>query len=165
MAVTPPYMIGSNVTVITIVGQTVDSNGTMADRTLSEGLSTTLVGQLDEDGIEWNFENDTENIQAMDIRRKNLVVVESGTSITFKEILKKNESSGYANTKNVLAAFMANTDVVKCTLTRSGRTLTLYGCITGYTESLNKRKCIGSLTLGPIDAGSSFSANSNATYA
>lgn len=134
----PNWLIGKNVTNISIAGITIDASGT-----ITVASSSSLVGQLDE--IQPNSHNTTEEINAMDRRAENEVIISSGSGLTLVEILKR---SG-----NVLAPIGENYDHCQIVFTRGGRTHTGQYVIKDYNETMRKGKSVGQMTVGPIDNG------------
>lgn len=154
MPTQPPFLTGSGVNgyTLTLVGQSVSASGVLSAITGAAGASRAFTGKLDENSIQINYDADVENIQAADGILQNFVIIEKGTSLTFNEILMRNDAA-YPNDTNFLARIASACDVVAYTVTRGTRVWAGYGVIQRYDESLNKRKSIGSLTLVPIDPG------------
>lgn len=149
MAVLPNWLLGRNVTAITVAGVTVAVDGTTTTSTASTSNPQNLAGYID--GIELNSQNTTENIQSIDQRRANYVITESETSFTLTEILKGNDSVG--TPRNILAACYYSYDQALFTMSRGGRTYAFLGVLSSYAESINKGKSTGKLEIKMIDPG------------
>ena len=135
----PNWLIGKHVTAFTITPQTVGTAGA-----LSDGTSQSLVGQLDE--IQYSYNAQAEEINALDSTRENNVIITKGNGLRLTEILKKIGT-------NVLASASNISDVQKVIFTRGAQSTTLYGLVTGYNETIRRGKSVADVILSPIDAG------------
>jgi len=143
----PVWLVGRHVTACAIhCGVTVAANGNITD-----GGATTIYGHLAEVQIE--SANELENISEMAQRRKNHVIIESGTTFTLTELLKSNGT-------NILASAAFASDVVKITLTRGAQDFTFYGMIESYTETMPKGSGRGVMRVAMIDNGAANPAYS-----
>lgn len=144
MSVVPPWLVGRNVTAISITGETAGSDGT-----LTPGSTITLTGHLDE--ITLDQVNDTENIVPLDVRQNNEVITGSGTSMSIVEIL-----SAYGTTGNLLATVAESLDLAVFTYTRGGKAFTCTHVIKGYTEGIRRGKSVGTMSLGPAGVAPTY---------
>ncbi len=151
MVAIPTWLLGRHVTAITITGQTVAADGTLS----TSGSARSLVGRLDE--ITFNQENETEEIQALDKRAKNPVIVSSGSSFTFIEILRSNDAT--VTPTNILADVGQLFDYILVSCTRGGRIWAGYFVIKSYQESIRRGKSTGQLTVETVDV-----STANPTY-
>lgn len=138
MSVVPTWLIGRFVTAISVIPQTVGSDGT-----LTAGTSHSMTGRLDE--ITWTGENTTESIMGFDTRQDNKVITESGVTLELTEILDQQA----ATNTNVLSAVYAASDYVLVTFTRGGKAFTGFFTVGTYNESLVRGKSVGKLSLLP----------------
>ena len=150
MTVLPNWLLGRNVTALTVAGVTVDGTGTTTTTASSASNPQNLAGYID--GIELSSQNTTENIASIDQRRANYVITESETSVTLTEILKNNDSAGAP--RNILAAAYYNYDQALFTMTRGSRTFSFLGVMASYAENINKGKSTGKLEIKMVDPGS-----------
>lgn len=144
MAKIPTWLLGKHATTINIIPQTV-----AADGTLTAGTSAPLIGYLD--SIEYNLTPETEDIQAMDKRAGNKVIVTDTFGIVLTEILKTNDVG--ATPTNILANLASLGDYFSFVCTRGGRTFTFFGLRGAYKENINRGKSTGALNIDYVDAG------------
>jgi hypothetical protein len=136
----PPWLLGRHVTTVTLVGMAIDIYGVLTDSD-----SEALVGQLDE--ITLTSTPQTENIQAMDIRIANYVILEDDFTLTLSEILKRVNA-------NILYKLQSlGYDYFHAIITRGTDTWDFYGLRGEYAEQLVKGKATGRMTFHCIYPG------------
>ena len=146
MSAIPNWLVGRNVTSISITPQTVGAT----TGTLTAGTLVTLAGLLDEISLEQT--NETENIAPLDVRQNNEVITGSGTSLTLTEILSANTGTTY----NVLSQAAQSTDIAVVTFTRQGKVWTITGVIGSYSERIVRGKSVGTCNLKPTGIGATL---------
>lgn len=154
MVAIPIWLIGKHVSAITITPQDIASDGTLSNNSVG---AKSLVGMLDQ--IEMNQENDLENIQALDIRRNNNVIVGTGTSFTLTQILRQNDVAGtptniLAAVSNGMTGLSGGADIHLINITRGGRSFAFYGIARSYNETINRGKSTCRLVVDMVDPGS-----------
>lgn len=147
----PNWLLGRNVSSVTASPCTV-----AADGTVTVGSAWVLTGWID--GLEFNSQNTTENIQSIDNPKANYVITENETTVTMTEILKGNDSN--TTPRNYLAQIAYNitpSGIVQFSMNRGGRVFTFVGVISTYAENINKGKSTGKMELKMVDTGSTIS--------
>jgi hypothetical protein len=141
MAQIPTWLIGKNVTAISITPQSVD----LTTGTLTAGSNSSLTGLLDQ--ITRNTENTLDLIVPMDTRQDSKTITGTATTLALVQILSTQSS------QNVLEVIANSTDYVFVTFTRGGRTFSDYFVCGKYSESLSRGKTTGTLDLEPCGIG------------
>ena len=154
MAQVQLWQLGRGQTAFTIVGQTVDANGLLADA--AGAGSQTLLGMWDELDVE--NEPETEEISAADASRQHTVILKEAYRARFVQILRKAKATGEgANVRtNPVLYLVNNYDILKMTLTNGADTWTGYVVRGPHQAFYRKGKSTAILQGLACDAGSAF---------
>jgi hypothetical protein len=150
MAAIPNVFLGRNTYALVMTGQTVAANGTLSDHA-SGDTTKALLATVEE--IEQRYEARTEEINVLQSRRINEVIVESGWRYSITGILFAGDTLVKTTTTNPAIYTLGIADYVKLVLTRAGIVFTFYGLITGYTERIVKGKSGFTMEISPIEIG------------
>ena len=151
MADRPTWLIGRNMSTVTITGVTAGTDGTLTDAT-GTGVQD-IVTKFEE--ITFNSEPITEEISAASSDKAHTVILQEANSATVRCILQTARRTGEStnNQPDALSHLAATYSILKLTFARSGRTYTLYGCRGAYSETIAKGRSTATLTLLPLDPG------------
>lgn len=152
MSQLPIFLIGRNVSAVTLTLLAVAADGTLSDST-----AYTLTGVIDE--VEYNGQTSLESIPHLTSARDHMVAVQTDDSITLVEVLQAASSSAY----NLLAtAFFSASDYARVAITRGSGSWTFTALMESYEETLQRGKTVGRLVLRQTDLGN---ATANPSYA
>lgn len=145
--VTPNAFLGRNITSIAITPQDVAADGTITANALG---AKTVTGQVQ--SIRNMSTNELENVTGITQRRRNMIILETGTVYTISGFLLANDS--VATPTNWIEAIVAEFDYVKLVFTRNGKAQTFYGVVHTYEcNHQGKGQVPFSLELEMIDPG------------
>lgn len=143
MATIPLWVLGKNVTGVTVTPQTVDAAGLLAD-----GSPLSCTGKLRSIRLASNPRQ--REVSPMDTGREHTVNVKESNSITITELL-----SYATGAVNVIQTVITNssTDVFKFVFIRAGKTWTFYGRRGPAGEAVDEGEDVMELTLTMVDPG------------
>ena len=125
---TPNAFLARNITTLTLTAQDVAANGTLSDNAL--GAKSIL---LQIRTIRNQQSNTLEEVSGITQRRRNNVILDSGTTYTFTGFLLAGDSE--ATPTNWAEQISETFDYVKMIFTRNGRTKTFYGVIHTFEDA------------------------------
>ena len=154
MATIPTWLIGRDVTNLTLYGLTANtSTGVLG---VATGATAQFYGHIQE--VELITSKSFENISAMDRPFSNNVAYETGTILRITEL----ENRGTGTTANLAAWLGFGYDYASYVLVRGAQTFSGYGAIGEYQFSGTKPKITARLELQMIDPGT---GTANPSYA
>ena len=164
-----PWLLGRHVTAVQLQVQTLnESTGALADAvgatqvadlvvsTGSHSAGTILFTTGLLDSIRLSSDKTTENIASVDRKFANHIPLRIGYQASVAEILRQ----GANNCRLAQIYHNGSSKIVKLTYARGGNRWIDYFLITGYTETLQRGKNIGTMTLMSVDnGGGTYTAN------
>lgn len=152
MPTIPMWLIGRQVTVLTLTAQDVSAAGVLSNNI---GGAKDIKVRLN--AISLSMDVETEEINSVVSDRVHNVILANAQRLTLEEILVNDGSSAVSHLADFALAF----DVGKVIFTRGAKTWTVYGMRGAYSESVNSRgKVVATLELIAVDTG-----NDEVTYA
>ena len=145
---TPNAALARNFTTLTLTAQDVTGAGVLSD---NAGGAKSLLTTLET--IERDTTTETENITPVTSRRKNMVILETGTTYNVAGFFMSNDAVGTPT--NFPDSLFDGFDYFKLIFTRFGVTETYYGIVSNYKSSnAGKGKFSYTFTLEMVDIGS-----------
>lgn len=151
MADTPTWLIGRDITSITLTGATVGTDGTITDGT-GTAIQTCLAKF---ESMSFESNPITEEISASSATRAHTVILQEANTVTITFITQKAKRTGETtnNVTNPGRTLATNYDLIKAVWVSGGQTWTMYGTRGAFSESFQKGRCTNTLTLLPCDPG------------
>src|SRR5579863_7269705 len=148
----PNFFLGRQTTSFTLSALDVSSTGSLTlDGSFNGGAAYCMMGVFK--SIEITSENETENVSATSQREKNMMIVETATTVDCEFLILANDGSGASN---IAFEMMYAFDYVEVVLNRASRTFTFYGIVKSIKQAITgKGSVTGTIQLEMVGIGSS----------
>lgn len=160
MATIPLWLIGRTVTAVVVTPQIANSAGVLSNSVLGAQSFTTVV-----DEIQYSGSVTTAEISALTAARQNPVVIEEDGTMVVTEIMRS--AAGSVIAAAIWTATTGDPAWALFQFSRGGNSISMYGLLTRYEETVTRGKSVARLTIrivddraasSPITYGAAFAA-------